>query len=189
MRRLSVLLAVLGLALGAALAAPAMATARPAQAVAGACSADAYPPSPHATIMASTTTPKVGETIEASGTSYCPDEDVALTLDGTGVGTAHTDAQGAFDPPVVVNKAGNALQLCGIGASGLAADRDCITLSTAAGSQPPGGNGTGAGSSGGGTAFTGSDIAALCLLGAVLLFGGGALVAVGRRRRLADTQS
>jgi hypothetical protein len=184
MRRLSVLLTVLGLALLAALAVPTAALGAPAHALADACNSSAYPPSPHATIMASTTTPQVGETIEASGTSYCPDEDVALTLDGSPVGTAHTDGQGSFDPPVVVNKAGSALQLCGIGASGLADDRDCITLSTAAGAVTPPNHG----GSGGGTAFTGFDIAALCLLAAILLLGGGGLVVASRRKRLVGTQ-
>ncbi len=187
MRRLSVLLTVLGLALLAVVAAPAGAIAVPVRALAGACNDSAYPPSPHATIAASTTTPNVGETIEASGTRYCPDEDVALTLDGAPVGTTHTDAQGAFDPPVVINKAGNALQLCGIGASGLADDRDCIALSTPNGAaSSPASNNHG---NGGGTAFTGFDIAALCLLAAILLIGGGALVVGNRRRRLVGTES
>jgi hypothetical protein len=189
MRRLLISLSVLALLLASALAVPVSAGAQPARAAAaaGACNADAYPPSPHATIMSSTTTPAVGETIEASGTHYCPNEDVQLTLDGADVGTAHTDAQGAFDPPVVVNKAGSALQLCGIGASGLADDRDCITLNTRA--AVPAGNGAGSGSAGGGTALTGLDVAGLVALGVVLLVGGAALVATSRRKRLSGVQS
>jgi hypothetical protein len=139
--------------------------------------------------MSSTTTPAVGETIEASGTHYCPNEDVQLTLDGADVGTAHTDAQGAFDPPVVVNKAGSALQLCGIGASGLADDRDCITLNTRAAAAAGNGNGNGSGNAGGGTALTGLDVAGLVALGVVLLVGGAALVATSRRKRLSGVQS
>jgi hypothetical protein len=193
MRRLVVSLSVLALLLASALAVPVSAGAQPARAAAaaGACNADAYPPSPHATIMSSTTTPAVGETIEASGTHYCPNEDVQLTLDGADVGTAHTDAQGAFDPPVVVNKAGSALQLCGIGASGLADDRDCITLNTRAAAAAGDGNGTGTGSgnAGGGTALTGLDVAGLVALGVVLLVGGAALVATSRRKRLSGVQS
>jgi hypothetical protein len=187
MKRLPVLFALLGLLLGATLAAPATALGRPAARVLAGCTNDAYPPSPHATIMASTTTPTVGETIEASGVKYCANEDVALTLDGAAVGTAHTDGQGSFDPPVVVNKAGSALQLCGIGASGLPTDRDCITLSTTSNNQGTGGGSNN--SNGGGTAFTGLDVAALCLLAAVLLLAGGGLVVSSRRKRVAATRS
>lgn len=176
-----------GLAVLAAVIAPAAAQAGTVHQAAPACTRAAYPPSPHATIMTSTTTPRVGEKIEASGTNYCPNEDVALTLAGASVGTAHTDAHGAFDPPVVVNRAGSALQLCGIGASGLAADRDCVTLTTMSNATAPAGNSSG--SSGGGTAFTGFDIAALCLLAAILLLGGGGLVVANRRRQLVGPQS
>jgi hypothetical protein len=193
MRRLVVSLSVLALLLASALAVPVSAGAQPARAAAaaGACNDDAYPPSPHATIMSSTTTPAVGETIEASGTYYCPNEDVQLTLDGADVGTAHTDAQGAFDPPVVVTKAGSALQLCGIGASGLADDRDCITLNTRAAVAAGDGTGSGSGSgnAGGGTALTGLDVAGLVALGVVLLVGGAVLVATSRRKRLSGVQS
>ena len=185
MRRLPALVMVLGLFLGAAFALPEAALSSPAHTLAGACSDTAYPPSPHATIMSSTTTPNVGQTIEASGTRYCPDEDVALTIDGTAVGTAHTDAHGAFDPHVVVNKAGSHLQLCGIGASGLADDQDCLTLSTPTATSS---ESTGGSTSHSGTSLTGTDILALCLLAAALI-GGGAVLMVTSRRRLATKQS
>src|SRR5581483_12500433 len=86
MRRLLYALAALFLGLSAAvLAAPAIASAAPhAAAPAEICPGftAAYPFSPDATIMASTTTPFVGEKIEASGIRYCPDENVRLTIGG-----------------------------------------------------------------------------------------------------------
>lgn len=174
-RRLAVLVATLSLAATGLLAVPSFASAGPAR-----CPGPGYPPVPHATILVSTTTPLLNATVEVSGTAFCADETVTLTLQGTVVGTAHTDAAGNFDPPVKITKSGSSLQLCGVGASGLAGDRDCVTLNTNA-SSASGTSGTSAG--GGGTALTGTDIALLCLLAAVLLAGGGAAVVAGRRRR------
>jgi hypothetical protein len=134
-----------------------------------------YPPAPNATVQSSTTHPNVGQHIEASGIHYCPDEDVRLTIGGTFVGTGHTDSVGTFDPQVVVPGPAGQKLLCGIGASGLAADRDCLTLFISAG-------GTGGGS-GGGTSFTGVEVGALIALGALLLVGGGVLLRVGQRRK------
>jgi hypothetical protein len=185
MRRIWTLTGAAVLALGLALAVPATAaSAAGVQSVALGCSSAAYPPSPHATIMASTTTPSVGETIEASGTAYCADEDVRLTLAGRYVGTTHTDSTGAFDPPVTVHQTGK-LRLCGIGASGLPNDRDCLILTV----QAHNNNGGGGHNPGGGTSFTGTDILLLCVLAAALLAAGWALVALGRRRRLVETRS
>jgi hypothetical protein len=171
-------------AIGLTLAVPAAAASATniKAAAAGACSDSAYPPSPHATIMASTTTPSVGETIEASGTAYCPDEDVRLTLAGQFVGTTHTDGSGDFDPPVKVTQTGKLL-LCGIGASGLPNDRDCLTLTVKTHGQG------GKHHPGGGTSFTGTDVALIVLAAVVLLAIGWALVAAGRRKRLVETRS
>jgi hypothetical protein len=186
MRRIWTLTGAVLLALGVAVVPPVAASASGvASAVAGACNDSAYPPAPHAQIMASTTTPSVGETIEASGAAYCPDEDVRITLAGRFVTTTHTDGTGAFDPPVTVPRTGTLL-LCGIGASGLRNDRDCLTLTVQAHNNNGGG---GHHSGGGGTSFTGTDILLLVLLAAVLLAAGWALVAAGRRRRLADIRS
>jgi hypothetical protein len=150
--------------------------------VAGACNDSAYPPAPHATIMASTTTPSVGETIEASGTVYCPNEDVRITLAGKFITTTHTDQAGDFDPPVTVHQTGK-LQLCGIGASGLPNDRDCLTLTVKAHNQGGGHH------PGGGTSFTGVDILLIVLAAVVLLGAGWALLAAGRRKRVAEPRS
>jgi hypothetical protein len=180
MRRLSAIGSAFAVVVGLALTAPAAAAAGGAHALTGACNGTAYPPAPHAMIMASTTTPAVGETIEASGTAYCPDEDVRITLDGKFVTTAHTDVTGSFDPPVTITRTGD-LRLCGTGASGLADDRDCLMLSVRAGgaasSVPP------HRPNGGGTAFTGVDVLLLGVLAAVLLGVGWAFAAAGRRKR------
>jgi hypothetical protein len=180
MRRFAVVVGAVALAFSAALAIPVQANASGLHALAVGCSDTAYPPSPHATIMSSTTTPLVGQTIEASGTAYCPNEDVRLTLAGAFVGTTHTDGTGAFDPPLKVTKLGSQ-PLCGIGASGLPNDRDCITLIA---STPHGTNG-----GGGGTSFTGVDILLLCALAAGLIAVGWALLTAGRRKRLTMIKS
>jgi hypothetical protein len=180
LRRVSAILATTALAFGLVVAVPAASASTP-HTLAGACNGNAYPPSPHAQIQASTTTPSVGETIEASGIAYCPDEDVRITLAGTFVTTTHTDGTGAFDPPVKVTKTGK-LRLCGIGASGLANDRDCLILTVkshgVAGQPPTHGGGSG-------TSLTGVDILLIVIAAAVLLGAGGAFVAAGRRKRLA----
>jgi hypothetical protein len=185
MRRFWTLTGAAVVAVGLTLAVPAVAASASglvAATAAGACNDSAYPPAPHATIMASTTTPSVGETIEASGASYCPDEDVRLTLAGKFVGTTHTDQAGDFDPPVKVPHTGKLL-LCGIGASGLPNDRDCLTLTVKAHHQ-----GGGSHSPGGGTSFTGTDVLLIVLAAVVLLGLGLGFVAAGRRKQLAATR-
>jgi hypothetical protein len=182
MRRIGTLTSAVIVALGLALAVPAAASATGLRATVGACNDNAYPPSPHATIMASTTTPSLNETIEASGTAYCPDEDVRITLGGRYVTTTHTDSAGDFDPPVKVTQLGR-LQLCGIGASGLPNDRDCLMLTVKQHHQGGGHN------PGGGTSITGTDILLIVLAAVALLAVGIALVAAGRRKRLVEARS
>jgi len=143
---------------------------------AGNCPGPGYPPRPNATIMSSTTTPSTGQTIEASGTHYCANEDVNITLGGNHVTTTHTDSVGSFDPAVTVNyPAGTKVELCGIGASGLSNDQDCLTLTIA------GGLGTSPGNNGG-QPMTGVEIAGLTVLAVALLGGGVAFMAAGKRR-------
>lgn len=183
MRRMWTLIGAAVMALGLAFAVPAAASATGLQAAAaGACNNSNYPPQPHAQIMASTTTPNVGETIEASGIAYCPDEDVRITLNGQYVTTTHTDSTGAFDPPVTVHETGK-LPLCGIGASGLPNDRDCLTLTVKSHGQG------GAHNPGGGTSMTGTDVMLIVVAAAVLLGAGGTLLVAGRRRRIAELQT
>jgi hypothetical protein len=184
MRRIGTLTSAVIIAFGLALAVPAAASAAGLRSTVGACNSNAYPPAPHATIMASTTTPSLNETIEASGTAYCPDEDVRITLAGRYITTTHTDSAGDFDPPVKVTQLGR-LQLCGIGASGLPNDRDCLMLTVKQHEQ----GGGGSHNPGGGTSFTGTDLLLLVLLAAVLLAAGLGLAAAGRRKRLAESRS
>jgi hypothetical protein len=139
----------------------------------------AYPPTPDATVQASTTHPEVGQHIEASGIRYCPNENVTLTIAGTFVGTAHTDSAGSFDPQVVVPGPPGQKPLCGIGASGLPDDRDCLTLFVQ-------GAGT-SGNSSGGTSITGVEIGALTAVAALLIVAGVAFARAGRRRKQSVT--
>lgn len=127
-------------------------------------------------IMASTTTPFQGQSIEVSGRGYKADENVTLTIGGIAVGTAHTDSNGNFDPAVVVPASLVGDQpLTGRGASGLAWDVDSLVLNIRAG-------GTGASSSGGGLASTGVDVVAGVAV-ALALIGAGLLLSHGGRRR------
>jgi hypothetical protein len=178
MRRIVSRLLLLCLLSAAVVAVPAAAHARPARVAAPAACPHAkpYPPTPDATVQASTTHPAVGQKIEASGIHYCPDEDVTLTIAGKFVGTAHTDSAGSFDPQVVVPGPPGQKPLCGIGASGLPNDRDCLTLFVQAA-------GTSGNSSGGGTSFTGVEIGALTAVAALLIVAGVALVRAGRRNK------
>lgn len=175
MRRLLYALAALFLGASVAvLAAPAIASAAPHAAVPEVCPGFtvAYPFSPDATIMSSTTTPFIGEKIEASGIKYCPNENVRLTIGGQFVGNAHTNGGGSFDPQVTVpGPAGDKL-LCGVGASGLSHDQDCLTLHVR-------GAGT---NSGPPLSFTGVEIGAIIAVALALLVGGVLFATAGRRR-------
>jgi hypothetical protein len=180
MRRMLSPLVALGL-LTLALTAPLAASAAPVRAAAAASACDpskAYPPSPNATVQINTTNPFVGETVKVSGINYCPNEAVDITIAGQHVGTGHTDANGSFDPNVVVPGPAGDKQVCGIGASGLSNDQDCLTINvraTGATHQP----------GGGGTAMTGVEIALLGLLALVLVVAGVVMTTLGRHRRAA----
>jgi hypothetical protein len=171
------LLALLPGTVSGAIAAPVHASADQ-HAAAGTCpKPKPYPPAPSATVQVNTTRPNVGETLEISGIAYCPDEDVELTIAGEHVGTAHTDAQGNFDPPVTTPGPPGQKQVCGIGASGLATDRDCLLIQVQGAGDtttPP--------AQGGGTSFTGVQIALLGLAALVLIVGGVLLTTLTRNR-------
>ncbi|HEV7193749.1 MAG TPA: hypothetical protein VGN35_11160 [Jatrophihabitantaceae bacterium] len=178
MRRVVFALVALSLGALALLGGPTLASATPRTAVAGPpCPGSTlYPPSPDATIMSSTTTPVIGQKIDASGIKYCPNENVTLTIAGQFVGTAHTDSAGSFDPTQVTvpGPVGDKL-LCGIGASGLVDDRDCLTLHVRAGSGP---NSNHLGS-------TGVEVATIIAVAVALLGGGALFLSAGRRRKSA----
>lgn len=183
MRRAARLIAVLGLLLAGltigqtgALAAPSGVHAVAPEVCPGATT---YPPSPGATVMSSTTTPFIGQTIEVSGKGYCPDEDVALFIGSTRVGTAHTDANGSFDPPAKVPGPVGQATLLGRGASGLSLDRDTLVLTIRAASSSTPGSPSGEP----GLALTGTELTGLIVLAALLLGGGGVMLYAGRRKR------
>lgn len=172
--------AVAGLAtVSMVLASPAGAVPTPTS-VRGTC--HAYPIKVcKAKIKSSTTAPHPGQTIEVSGTGYVANENVALTIDGIAVGTAHTDSNGGFDPAVVVPASLIGDQpLTGRGASGQPYDVDSLVLHI----QAAGAAGSSA-SNGGGLASTGVQIAAFSAIGAVLILAGLAFAVFGRRRRSA----
>lgn len=177
-RMLASLLAVGTLGL-LALFAPASASAAPARAAAPQfCDpSDTYPFGPDATVQVDTTQPSVGDKIEVSGIKYCPNEDVDITIAGKHVGTAHTDADGSFDPTVETPGPAGSKQLCGIGASGLSRDADCLTINV-------GGSSPGA-PSGGTPAFTGVEIALLGFVALAAIVGGIVFTTLGRNRRSA----
>ena len=183
MRRFARICAALGLLGALALAGPAAADAGTGlHAQTGPCpGTSAYPPTTQAMVAVSTTNPTVGETIEVSGQSYCANEDVQIYLNGTLRATAHTGSTGSFDPPLVVHGPPGDQTLSGIGASGLANDRDSVVLHVQA---PGGGHGTQA-SATEGLSLTGTDIALIIAIAVALLAGGTALAYAGRRRRSA----
>jgi hypothetical protein len=172
------------LGLSAAVAAPAASTT-----AAAACPHPRpYPPSPDATVESSTTTPLIGQRIKVSGINYCPTENVDITLRGVHVGSAFTTSSGSFDPEITVTGPAGAARLCGIGASGLATDRDCLVLHVRA-SNGQGSSSTpvsGSGGGGGGTAFTGTDLALLIAIAVLLIAGGIAFATAGRGRVVAQ---
>jgi hypothetical protein len=177
MRRLLIALVALSVGALALLGGPTVASASPRAAApsSGTCPGGLLEPGPpNATIMSSTTTPVIGQSIEASGIVYCPNESVDLTIAGVHVGTAHTDSMGKFDPAVIVPGPVGDKPLCGVGASGLATDQDCLILhvrasTTGTTSNPPG--------------STGAEVATLIAVAVVLLGGGALFVAAGRRRK------
>lgn len=146
-----------------------------------------YPQPPTATIATSANVVTVGQEIEVSGTGYCPDEDITITISGKVVGTAHSDADGNFDPPVIVPGPASEQELCGTGETGLARNADCLTLTTRdAGAAASNSSGPGAGSNdGGGTAFTGVQVSLLAALALLLIAGGVAFATAGRSRKTA----
>jgi hypothetical protein len=185
MRRVLRLIAVFGLLLAALTIGQTSAVATPARVPAlesDTCPHPApYPPSPGATVMASTTTPFVGQTIEVSGKGYCPDEDVEIFIGGTHVATTHTDAAGSFDPSAKVPGPVGRATLLGRGASGLSADSDTLVLTVRSGSGS--GSNSGSPSGGPGLALTGSEIVGLIVLAVLLLGGGAVMTFAGRRKR------
>lgn len=177
-RPVSCALVALALGLtGSILVLSSSAEARPLSDKAAVCQGTTgYPFSPAATIEVSATAPTAGSSIEVSGAHYCPDEDVSLTIGGTGVGSGHTDASGRFDPAVTVPSRSGAVQLCGSGETQVSANSDCLTLSV----QSAAAVGKNSFSSGG-TASTGVRVALIAAVALLLIAGGVAFATAGRR--------
>ena len=152
-----------------------------------------YPPkaSSSAQLAASTNFAHVGDKLELSGTHYLPNEDVALYISGKlteckpstlhnfiKVGTAHTDANGSFDPTVTVPNVSGHVTMFGIGASLKGYDYSTQPLTIAAtnnssgSTQPP--------------AHTGVDIALMLAAGGLLVGAGVVFTRGGKRRRVAS---
>lgn len=184
MRRFSRICGTLALLAAVACAAPTAAAAG-VRAQAGSCQgASAYPPATNAMVGVSTTNPAVGDTVEVSGQAFCGDEAVKIYLNGALRATAHTDATGSFDPPVVVHGPPGDQTLTAVGASGLSSDRGSVVLHVHA----AGSGGGGHSSQGSGTealSLTGIDIALIIAIAVALLAAGTALAYGGRRRRSA----
>lgn len=146
-----------------------------------AASADAYPPTTCATISVSTTHPTVGETITVTGKNYGAHQHLTIVLHSKTIvlGHATTSADGSFTAHVTLpaGVAGHHVIDTVGGSPTCPPDAIQIVVSGAGGSSAPatGTNG------GGGTAFTGVDIAALLGAAAVLLAAGVLLNKRGRR--------
>ena len=183
MRRITRLVAVLGLLIAAVVFGAAGASAAPGRPFAsvGSCpDSSPYPVTTPAEILASTTTPFIGQVIQVSGITYCANEDVKIYLRGVYMETTHTDAQGSFQTPMKVTGPVGPAELSGIGASGLPGDQDSLTLQVRG---PNGVEGITASRGGGGLSFTGTQTALLLALAALLLGLGGAALYAGRRKK------
>ena len=147
----------------------------PARIVDGSCQPRGYPDGQHAMVQVDRNVLYVGDSLEVSGIVYCPNENVNITIAGRSVGTGHTDDQGSFDPRVTAPGPPGTKELCGIGASGKPFDQDCLDIKVRANGGPN--------NHGGGTAFTGVQIALLGLLALILVVGGVVVTTLGRNRR------
>ena len=139
-----------------------------------------YPGAWDATVEVNTTAPNVGDPLEIAGIGYCPEEDVDLTIDGRRVGSAHTDSAGSFDPQFTTSPGPpGQKRVCGVVASGPAADSDCVLIHV----QASGGSRAAPPARGGDTATTGVQIAVVGLLALGLVVGGVGVTTLSRNRR------
>lgn len=152
--------------------------------------ASAYPPGTCAVASLSASRVTAGGTVDVSGSGFLKNEQVAIKIGvkvtangcdlavsgGVQIGTATTDASGAFDPVVTIPSNLRGQQTIAlIGASGQPSDRAAATLTVTA----PNGGGQG---TGGVTAGTGAPILTMLLVVAGLLLGGTGIAFAGRRR-------
>jgi hypothetical protein len=146
--------------------------------IVGNASAAPYPPVTHPSLSVSTTTPCVGQAIEVGGTNFAASETIKLSIGDRAVGSATTGATGSFDPSVNTPDLVGKQQLSGVGETSGREGSLTLTIRNCSGVA---GESTG----GGGLAFTGVEIAGLCIAGAVFIGCGAFFVAAGRRRNTA----
>lgn len=150
----------------------------------GAASAAPYPPPVTTSLSVSSNTPCAGQSIKVGGSGFGATEAVTLSIGGTVVGSATTDAAGSFDPDVTTPNLIGGQNLTGLGQTSGRTASLTITIRDCAGAGASGGGG---GGGGGGLASTGVKIAGLGLLAALLLSGGMFFVIAGRRRASAHS--
>ena len=171
--RIRAVLALLVLALGLSLVAPATA-------------AEAYPPTTCATLGVSTTHPAVGAKVTVTGANFVPNHQVKLVLKTKTyfLVSLTTDASGAFSVQVQL-PAGVTGQhrILAIGGSpnGNGCPSNPVQIINVHGPGSPTATST-ATPSGGPPAFTGVDIAALLAAAAVLIAAGVLFARSGKRR-------
>jgi hypothetical protein len=138
-------------------------------------SAPPYPPVTPPSVAVSTTSPCVGESIDVGGTGFAAAETVTLSIGGQSVGTATGSGAGSFAVSVKAPSVVGEQQLSAVGQSSGTRASATLTISNCSGVAGESANR--------GLAFTGVEIAGLCVLGAALISGGALFVAAGRRRR------
>ena len=146
-----------------------------------------YGPVSAATLFVSSTTVAPGGTVTVSGTGFDANSTVTLTLDGVVIGTATTNAAGAFSTTVTI-PSGLAAGYYTIIATDSLGRTSSITIyvtgaSTTAVAAPSAAAPSSTSSSSSGLAFTGTDAAATAGAGAGAIALGGLLVLGSRRRR------
>jgi hypothetical protein len=119
-----------------------------------------------------------GQRFEANST-------VTIEVNGTPVGTANTDSTGSFTFPLPDSLAAGSYDIT---VQGVTVSVVCRVGEVGGDIVTPPGAGDGGDVGGGGIAFTGSNVAMLGLVAAVLLGAGVLLLTAGRRRRRAAVE-
>lgn len=160
--------------------------AGPAQAQSASCNLPAqYQGS--ATFSANVTTAAPGSTIVYTGTGWPPNSTVTISINGTVVGSAQTDASGkfTFSYTVPANATGTITASAGCGSFSISNNVLVTGGGTNTGNQNTGNQST----TTGGTTLptTGSDAAGLAQVALLLLAVGGLFVLLARRRSTAES--
>ena len=148
-------------------------------AAAVATTAQAYPATTCATLSVSSTSPTAGDSLAVTGANFSPNASITLDLQGptTRLGTVTADAQGAFSTSVTLpSGTTGSHRLVASGGLTAGCSAPTVSLDIAAAS-------TGA-SSGGGTAVTGVDIAAMIAVALGLIIVGVVLQRRAHARKL-----